>query len=116
MPATATDLLHLREETTTPSQIQRYVTNDRRVPTISAFYGIVIAMYYAEHGRPHFHVRYAEHRASIAIDTLEVLAGGLPEQALRLVSEWATLHRFELAVNWRRARDGAPLAPIHPLY
>jgi hypothetical protein len=29
------------------------------VPRISEFYGIVIAMYYREHGVPHFHATYA---------------------------------------------------------
>jgi hypothetical protein len=52
------------------------------MPRISAFYGIVIAMYYEEHGLPHFHARYAEHDASIAIDTLEILGGSLPRRAL----------------------------------
>jgi len=55
------------------------------MPRISEFYGIVIAMYYAEHGVPHFHARYAGQEASVAIETLEVLAGSLPERALRLV-------------------------------
>ena len=29
------------------------------VPRVSAFYGIVIAMYFGEHGVPHVHARYA---------------------------------------------------------
>jgi hypothetical protein len=85
------------------------------LPRLSSFYGIVIAMYHREHGRPHFHAGYAEHRATIAIDTLEILAGSLPERALRLVREWGKLHRFELEVNWRRARDSQPLERIPPL-
>jgi hypothetical protein len=39
------------------------------MPRVSSFYGIVIAMYYKEHGPPHFHVQYAECDASIAIET-----------------------------------------------
>ena len=39
----------------------------RRVPRVSAFYGIVIAMYFDEHGVPHFHARYAGQQASVAI-------------------------------------------------
>jgi hypothetical protein len=38
------------------------------VPRISAFYGIAITMYYAEHGMPHFHALYAGQDISIAID------------------------------------------------
>jgi hypothetical protein len=85
------------------------------VPRISTFYGIAIAMYYAEHGVPHFHALYSGAEASIAIGTQEVLAGDLPDRALRLVWEWATLHQAELEANWRLARDGEPLEPIPPL-
>jgi hypothetical protein len=85
------------------------------MPRISEFYGIVIAMYYAEHGVPHFHAVYAGHDASIAIASLDVLAGSLPDRALRLVHEWAEFHRAELEANWRRARDSEPLEPIEPL-
>jgi hypothetical protein len=40
------------------------------VPTISVFYGIVIAMFFNDHDPPHFHARYAEHQARIAIAPL----------------------------------------------
>ena len=85
------------------------------MPRISRFYGIVIAMYFREHGRPHFHAVYAEHEATVAIDTLELLAGSLPDRALRLVREWGELHRDEIAANWRRAREDEPLEAIAPL-
>lgn len=85
------------------------------MPRISEFYGIVIAMYYAEHGVPHFHALYAGEEASIAIESLEVLAGSLADRALRLVREWATLNLAELDANWIRARDGQPLDRIPPL-
>ena len=85
------------------------------MPRISEFYGIAIAMYYAEHGVPHFHALYSGHDASIAIGSLEVLAGSLPDRALRLVREWADLHRAELEADWRRARYGQALERIAPL-
>ena len=85
------------------------------MPRLSAFYGIVIAMYHREHGVPHFHAIYAGRRASIAIDTLEILGGSLPDRALRLIREWAELHRDELAANWQRAARLEPLEPIEPL-
>ena len=43
------------------------------MPEISRFYGIVIAMFYEDHSPPHFHVRYGEQKAIIAIETLTVL-------------------------------------------
>jgi hypothetical protein len=85
------------------------------VPAISRFFGIVIAMYYDDHLPAHFHARYAEHRAKVAIDTLELTDGDLPRRALALVLEWAVLHRDELRANWQRARDRLPLEPVDPL-
>ena len=86
------------------------------MPRISAFYGIVIAMYWDEgaHARAHFHARYAEHKASVDLEG-EVLAGALPSRALRLVREWTLLHAEELLANWDRARAEEPLLPIEPL-
>jgi len=85
------------------------------VPRISSFYGIVIAMYYREHGVPHFHARYGEYEASISIESLEPLGGFLPARALRLVRHWGDLHREELLVNWERAQREEMLKAIEPL-
>jgi DUF971 family protein len=43
------------------------------------------------------------------------LAGTVPARALRLILEWAELHRDELRLNWTRAREDAPLQRIDPL-
>ncbi|MGH2796839.1 MAG: hypothetical protein ACRDLO_16010 [Solirubrobacterales bacterium] len=32
------------------------------MPTISRFFGIMIAMFFDDHGYPHFHARHAEGR------------------------------------------------------
>ena len=58
------------------------------MPTISAFYGILIQMFWKDHAPPHFHAVYAEHEAKLDIRTLEVLDGQLPSRALALVLEW----------------------------
>jgi hypothetical protein len=89
--------------------------NDAHVPRISAFYGIVIAMYYRDHNPPHFHAIYREYEAQIVIETLEPLAGELPPRAFRLVQEWAAIHRVELEANWEKARAHVPLDTIEPL-
>jgi hypothetical protein len=75
------------------------------MPTISAFYGLIIRMFYNDHAPPHFHVEYAEHKAEIAIETLAVLNGHLPRRALALVLEWAALHRDELLEDWMLCRQ-----------
>jgi hypothetical protein len=85
------------------------------MPTISAFFGIVITMYWREHEPAHFHARYAEYEAIIGIETLEVLRGGMPRRALALVLEWATEHRGELAEDWRLCRANQMPRPIQPL-
>jgi hypothetical protein len=88
---------------------------DALLPRISAFYGIVITMYYRDDEPPHFHAIYGEHQAQIVIATLEPLAGEFPPRALRLVREWAELHRAELDANWDKARARVPLDTIAPL-
>jgi len=84
------------------------------MPRISAFYGIVVWMYWDgdDHSVPHFHARYGGVWASKAIDDLRVLAGQLPRRAQRLVFEWARLHQQEFLANWQRARLGEPLERI----
>jgi len=85
------------------------------VPRISEFYGIIVAMYFREHGMPHFHATYAGETVVVAIETGEVLAGAVPLRAQRMVSEWLELHRAELGANWDRARNDEPLEQIAPL-
>lgn len=85
------------------------------MPRISAFYGIVIAMYFDDHPPPHFHAKYGERQAQIEIATGEVLHGELPRRALNLVREWTELHRDELVADWERAERDEPLVSIDPL-
>ena len=85
------------------------------MPTISAFFGIVISMYWRDHNPAHFHARYGEFEALIRIDTLEVIRGSLPRRALALVLEWASEHRAELNEDWELCRALATPKPISPL-
>jgi Domain of unknown function (DUF4160) len=86
------------------------------VPRISYFYGITIRMFWNEgvHAHPHFHARCGEHQASVDLDG-EIIVGSLPMNAKRLVRDWTTLHRDELAANWQRAMAGESLEKIAPL-
>jgi hypothetical protein len=85
------------------------------MPRISEFYGIVIEMYWSDHNPPHFHAKYAEHRAEIDIRTLGLLRGRLPAKAMGLVTEWATLHQEELLDRWQQARAHQALEKLEPL-
>lgn len=57
------------------------------MPEISRFFGIIITMYHNDHPPPHFHAKYAEHKAKIAIASGQVIAGAMPRRALDLIEE-----------------------------
>ncbi len=86
----------------------------RYVPRISEFYGLVISMYHNEHGPPHFHAKHGGQEAVLSLAGV-MLRGTLPPRALRLVGEWAAIHRGKLRQNWIRARKGQDLERIPPL-
>ncbi len=71
------------------------------MPVIARFYGIVIKMYFKEHGIPHFHAVYGEFNGVFEVETLEMIEGDLPNRAVRLVKEWADRYRPELLEMWR---------------
>ena len=85
------------------------------MPTISRFFGIIIAMYHNDHAPPHFHVLYGGVEAEVDIESLEVLQGRLPPRVLGMALEWASRHQDELRLNWRLAREQLPLKRIEPL-
>jgi Domain of unknown function (DUF4160) len=85
------------------------------LPEISRFLGIIIAMYFSDHAPPHFHAKYGDFKAVIAIDTGEMIEGRLPPRVLGLVQEWREYHRAELTEDWRLAREKRALKRIAPL-
>ena len=86
------------------------------MPEISRFYGILIKMFFADHLPPHFHAEYAEFKAKIEIETGEVIKGELPRRALRLVQDWAEIHKDELMYNYHESqKPGGILKKIEPL-
>ena len=85
------------------------------VPELSRFYGIVISIYYEDHGVPHFHAEYSGYKASIRIDNFKVQEGRLTRRAMALVVEWARQHSAELKRAWERAGRGERPGKIAPL-
>lgn len=85
------------------------------MPTISAFYGILIRMFFNDHAPPHFHARYGEFEATVDLNTLEVIEGQIPTRALSLVQEWAKIHKEELIEDWRLCREKSAPSKIDPL-
>lgn len=85
------------------------------VPEVARFLGIIISLNYNDHPPPHFHVRYADNKAIVSIESVTVIAGFLPPRVLGLVVEWAVAHRSELMQDWALARRQLPLNRIAPL-
>ncbi len=87
------------------------------MPELSRFFNIVIKMLFSDirqHNKPHIHVFYAEHEASIAIDG-EILAGSLPLKQMKLVQAWITIHEDELYAAWNKAVRNEQPEKIAPL-
>lgn len=75
------------------------------MPVIAVFFGIVVRMFYREHGVPHFHAEYQGQQATFTFDG-ELLAGAIQSRtALRLIRE----------ANWARMQAGEALDRIAPL-
>jgi hypothetical protein len=85
------------------------------MPEICRFFGVIIRMFVDEHGTPHFHAFYQDHKISIAIETGAVLAGKLPPRVLGFVQEWRALHQEELMSNWNHAMTDGKFTKIKPL-
>lgn len=84
------------------------------MPELSRFLGIVIAMYYREHGPAHFHAIYQDYEITVEIESGRI-SGHFPRRALAHVLEWKDLHKVELLEAWSLACASQPLPRIDPL-
>ncbi len=87
------------------------------MPELSRFFNIVVKMIFngvGQHNKPHVHVYYAEHEASVAIDG-ELLAGSIPLKQMKLRQAWLTIHEEELYAAWNNAVKSEPPDKISPL-
>lgn len=88
------------------------------MPIVSMFYGIIVAMYFADserHSRPHIHVKFQDSEAVFGIPEGDLIQGSLPPGKARLVIAWIELHRDELMANWELASQCQPIFKIEPL-
>ncbi len=85
------------------------------MPTISAFYGIVIRMFWRDHSPPHFHAYHGGKDAVIEIGSLRVIVSALAPRALALTLEWAQLHQDELMEDWNLCARKLTPRKIPPL-
>ena len=85
------------------------------MPIISAFFGIVIRMFYREHEPPHFHAEYQGQLAKFDFDG-KMIAGNINSKtARRLIKQWSSVHRAQLEANWEKMKEGRTLEKIAPL-
>jgi hypothetical protein len=71
------------------------------MPRLVRFASTEIAMYFADHPPPHFHVLGRDGAAQVRIDTLEVIASS-GRVDLREALEWAENNRAFLQEKWER--------------
>jgi len=71
------------------------------MPVIARFYGILIKMYFKEHGVPHFHAIYGEYNGVFNVKTLEMIEGDMPARAMKMVKDWAKKYNSDLMEMWK---------------
>lgn len=71
------------------------------MPRLIRFASTEIAMYFADHPPPHFHVLGRERAAQVRIDTLEVIASS-GRIDIRDALRWAEEHQDVLMEHWDR--------------
>lgn len=85
------------------------------MPIISAFYGVVIRMFYEEHEPAHFHAEHGGQNAKIDFAGT-ITAGHIRSRKAReRIRQWADLHRDQLEANWAKMKAGHSLERIEPL-
>jgi hypothetical protein len=85
------------------------------MPIISAFFVILIRMFYDDHNPPHIHVEYQG--KNVLLDFRgNILKGDLQSRtAIKLIREWIDLRYVELLEDWEFARQYKEIKKIDPL-
>ena len=66
------------------------------MPIISFFDGIKVLLFSNDHLPPHFHVYFAEYKAMIEIESLDIIRGNLPPKQYNKAVDWAKLNQENL--------------------
>ncbi|HEV7690976.1 MAG TPA: DUF4160 domain-containing protein [Hyphomonadaceae bacterium] len=75
------------------------------MPRIARFRSTEIAMYFADHPPPHFHVLGRDGQAQVAIEDFRVIARS-GRVDLHEALAWAAEHREELVAQWEELSGG----------
>ncbi len=85
------------------------------MPELCRFQGIVIQMFFGDHGPPHFHALYGDQNVPFDIEALQSRAGSLPARQHALVLRWARLRQSELLRAWSLTQQDRHPGKIQPL-
>ncbi len=88
------------------------------MPSISAFFGIIVYMYFMDnrqHSLPHIHAKYQDNEAVVSVPEGEVLDGSLPPSKMKLLLAWVEIHKDELVADWQLVVAGEQPYKIDPL-
>ena len=85
------------------------------MPIVSAFFGIIIRMFFDDHNPPHFHAEHGGQEAECDFDGAVIVGQISSATARKLIRQWARLHRAELEANWKRSKQLKTLWQIPPL-
>ena len=72
-------------------------------------------MFYKEHEPAHFHAEYQGQEGKFDFGGRVIVGNIQSKTALRLIRQWAVLHRAGLEANWAKMKAGQPLDKIAPL-
>ena len=72
-------------------------------------------MFHNEHNPPHFHAEYQGQRGLFDFNGNMIKGNMKSNTAIKLIKEWAMLHREELLNNWENATQGGDIDKISPL-
>jgi hypothetical protein len=76
------------------------------MPRLARFSSTEIAMYFADHPPPHFHVLGRNGQAQVAIDDFRVIARSGRIDITEAMA-WARAHQSELAARWNELSGDA---------
>ena len=85
------------------------------MPVIAIFFGIIVRMYYKEHEPKPFHAEHQSQQGKFDFDGKMIVGNITSANALKLIRQWAQLHRAALDANWDNIVAGKPLDRIPPL-
>jgi hypothetical protein len=69
-------------------------------------------MYWRDHAPAHLHAFYQGFEGIFDLRSHDLIGGGMPKAARRMVKQWIRLHEQELLANWERGRLNMPFLRI----